>query len=341
MAESASAGARVRRVPVEERLFSLVLALLATTSGLTKNEILSTVRGYSGRFSAGGDNANLERQFERDKDSLRDLGVPLDTIESPSDPGNNQNLRYRISHENYDLPADISFSAAETAMLNLAAAVWREGSLSAESRRALLKVRSLGAGVAEPVLAYAPTARVRDAAFEPLAKALEQHITVRFAYLKPGDLTASVRTVRPLALVQHAGRWLLTGDEPAKSARRTFLLSRIVGAVALVGPAFIPPAGDEATRASEEVLAVWERNIAVVEVELASDAAARLVKRRGTVSPAPGILLLHYSDLNILADELCSFGPELIVTSPAELREAVSSRLRAVAAAHLTEDSDG
>ena len=31
------------RVPVEERLFSLVLALLATENGLTKNEILSTV----------------------------------------------------------------------------------------------------------------------------------------------------------------------------------------------------------------------------------------------------------------------------------------------------------
>ena len=33
------------RVPVEERLFSLVLALLATETGLTKNEILSTVQG--------------------------------------------------------------------------------------------------------------------------------------------------------------------------------------------------------------------------------------------------------------------------------------------------------
>jgi proteasome accessory factor B len=77
-----SAGAP--RVPVEERLFSLVLALLATESGLTKNEILSTVQGYRQKFRAGGgDNANLERQFERDKDDIRDLGVPLETIDSP------------------------------------------------------------------------------------------------------------------------------------------------------------------------------------------------------------------------------------------------------------------
>ena len=42
------------RVPVEERLFSLVLALLATDAGLTKNEILSTVQGYRQRYSTSG-----------------------------------------------------------------------------------------------------------------------------------------------------------------------------------------------------------------------------------------------------------------------------------------------
>jgi proteasome accessory factor B len=51
------------RVPVEERLFSLVLALLATENGLTKSEILSTVQGYRQRFSRSGKNASLERQF--------------------------------------------------------------------------------------------------------------------------------------------------------------------------------------------------------------------------------------------------------------------------------------
>ena len=54
------------RIPAEERLFSLVLALLATDAGLTKTDILSTVQGYRQKFSRSGDNANLERQFERD-----------------------------------------------------------------------------------------------------------------------------------------------------------------------------------------------------------------------------------------------------------------------------------
>ena len=99
------------RVPVEERLFSLVLALLATETGLTKNEILSTVQGYRQRYRASGDNSTLERQFERDKDDIRDLGVPLETVDSPGESGNNQTLRYRIPKGSYDLPADIVFSA--------------------------------------------------------------------------------------------------------------------------------------------------------------------------------------------------------------------------------------
>ena len=101
---------------MEERLFSLVLALLATDSGLTKNEILSTVQGYSQKFSHSGDNSNLERQFERDKDDIRELGVPLETIDSPGQAGNNQNLRYRIPRGAYELPADIAVSSGENAI---------------------------------------------------------------------------------------------------------------------------------------------------------------------------------------------------------------------------------
>ncbi|WP_423278710.1 hypothetical protein, partial [Escherichia coli] len=58
-------------VSVEERLFSLVLALLASEQGLGKAEILSTVQGYRQRYVHGGDNASLDRQFERDKDDIR------------------------------------------------------------------------------------------------------------------------------------------------------------------------------------------------------------------------------------------------------------------------------
>jgi proteasome accessory factor B len=322
------------RVPVEERLFSLVLALLATDAGLTKSEILSTVQGYRQKYSHSGDNSNLERQFERDKDDIRELGVPLETLESPGQAGNNQSLRYRIPRGAYELPADIVFSPEETALLNLAAMVWREGSLSGESRRAILKLRSLGVATAEPVLGYAPRVRVREPAFEPLGTALEKHTMVQFAYLKPGESDARVRTVAPLALVQHQGRWHLYADEPASRATRTFLLRRIVSDVTPTGESFDPPGADQSEIALAELDAVWNSHTAVVEVDPGTDAATRLGKRRGTVVAASGALELHYSDANILADELAGFGPEVLVLAPPDLRAAVRSRLTRTAADH-------
>ena len=105
------------RIPVEDRLFSLVLALLATEAGLLKSEILSSVRGYAERYDDSGQNANLERQFERDKDDIRELGIPLETVESPDRPGDNQALRYRIPKGQYDLPDAVRFTPDELTLL--------------------------------------------------------------------------------------------------------------------------------------------------------------------------------------------------------------------------------
>lgn len=322
------------RIPAEERLFSLVLALLATDAGLTKTDILSTVQGYRQKFSRSGDNANLERQFERDKDDIRDLGVPLETVDSPGHAGDNHNLRYRIPRGAYELPTDIRFSPEETTLLNLAAMVWREGSLSAESRRAILKLRSLGVTTTEPVVGYAPRVRVREAAFDPLGTALERHQVVRFGYLKPGESEARVRTVEPLALVQHQGRWHLYANDPVTSTTKTFLLRRIVTQVATLSATFLPPPQGQADIALSELEAVWNSNTAIVEVEPGTDAATRLGKRRGASTLPSGALNLNYSDLNIFADELAGYGPEAVVISPPELRDAVRSRLERTAADH-------
>lgn len=335
--------ANIPRVAVEERLFSLVLALLASDTGLTKTEILSTVQGYRQRYSAGGDNATLDRQFERDKDDIRDLGVPLEMMDEAGNAGSNHHLRYRIPRSSYELPADISFSAEESALLGLAALVWREGALSTESRRALLKLRSMGGSGDVPVLGYAPSLRVRDPAFEPLTIALDRHQVVRFSYLKPGESDARARTVIPLALVQHQGRWHLSAEEVDAGLRKTFLLRRIVSGVIPSGAHFEPRATDETGRALRELDALWHRNTATVEVEGGSDAAARLRGRRDTVVAESGALELHYTDLNIIADELASFGPELLVIAPPELRDAVYTRLIRTVADHSpqTEGQEG
>lgn len=322
------------KVPNEERLFSLVLALLSSEAGLTKSEILSTVQGYRQRFVHSGDNSNLERQFERDKDDVRELGVPLETIESPDQAGNNHNLRYRIPRVDYELPDDISFSAEESTLLGLAAMVWREGSLSEESRRAMVKLRSLGIATAEPVLSYAPQLRVREQSFEPLRSALDKKVLVSFDYVKPGERSSSQRTVAPLALVQHQGRWHLYAQDPATKRFKTFLLRRIVSNVRVSKKTFEESASDAAERALTELEAVWQSNVAVVRVEPGTDAATRLSKRRGASIGSSTELELHFTDFHIFADELASFGPEVFVVSPPALTSAVIERLTRTAADH-------
>lgn len=324
----------MRKVPVEERLFSLVLALLATEQGLTKAEILSTVTGYAARYEQGGDRASLERQFERDKEDLRDLGVPLETVDERGAEGDTKLQRYRIPPSRYQLPDDLEFSAEEFALLTLAAQVWREGSLSTDSRRALTKLRSLGMSIDDGVIGFAPTIRTRDAAYEPLSAAIDRGQQVSFEYLKPGLPVAEIRTVSPLALVFHEGRWHLHAHDDRADAERTFLLRRIVSGVEPTGSAVSRrPAVNEPAHVLAELAALWEQTVATVQPRSGSEADIVLRNRPGTTQLGQ-LLLVHATDLDILADELAAFGRDVRVLEPANLRDAVRTRWQRVVQAH-------
>jgi len=322
-----------RIVPPEERQFALVLALLATEQGLTKEQILSTVDGYHQKYDPNGDNANLERQFERDKDALRELGIPLETVDAPGEPGNNQLQSYRVSKGDYELPADITFTPTELSLLQLAGTVWREGSLSGDMRRAMIKLRAAGVEPDGSMLGYAPRLKQLEPAFAPLTQAIERHEAVTFPYLRPGRTTARRHTIKPLALFQFRGRWLFMGLDGA-GRKLNFLLSRIVGDVVSTRERFDPPAGDHSTEALRELEELWQRNTATVAVEPGSDAAMRLGRRYGGTTPDGRLLVVHYSDLALLADELAGFGPEVTVIEPDQVKQAVLSRLEATEWAH-------
>jgi len=76
----------------EDRLFHLILALMSTTYGLTKEQILQSVRGYREDTERGLSRESLERRFERDKDALRELGIPLEVTIPLHDDGNTKTV---------------------------------------------------------------------------------------------------------------------------------------------------------------------------------------------------------------------------------------------------------
>ncbi|MFS0893688.1 helix-turn-helix transcriptional regulator [Microbacterium sp. 179-I 3D3 NHS] len=320
------------RIPAEERLTNLVVALMATEIGLTKQQILDNVSGYRQRADAGTRADALEKMFERDKDELRSLGVPIETIGDAADPNDLREARYRIPQAEYDLPADIEFTAAELAVLRLAGSVWSAESASLDAQSGVRKIRALGIDGDEPIIGFAPRITARDAAFAPLQDAIEKSRVVVFDYLKPGEAVPRRRSIRPLALVDYEARWHVFGIDVDIEEDRMFLLSRIVGDVTITPDTFDPALRDGA---GERALAGLERvaaeNSALLEVTPGTEAALRLGRR---AAPAAQGITVPFVDLHILADELASYGPEVRVVEPASLRDEVVTRLEAVAAAH-------
>ena len=114
---------------------SLLLTLRNTTTGLSAEELVAGVPGY-----ASGDPAtnpvSARRKFERDKDTLRELGIEVTTTGRPDEP------RYRIDDEEYTLPA-LHLSAEQAACLSLAASAWRDGDLPATARPGSTRARTV------------------------------------------------------------------------------------------------------------------------------------------------------------------------------------------------------
>jgi proteasome accessory factor B len=320
------------KIPPEERLVNLVVALIATDQGLTKDTILASVAGYREQTESGASKDALEKMFERDKESLRGLGVPIETIGDWADPDDLREARYRIPSAEYELPEDIEFTPAELALLNLAGGVWSESSMSDDARSGLRKIRALGDMVDEPIIGFSPRLSMHDPAFPVLQQAIEQSRVVTFPYLKPGEEASRARRVQPLALVEYEGRWHVFGIDHDAAADRMFLLSRIVGAVTVTREAFDPAlregAGERALAGLEDVAA---RHSALLEVNPGTEAALRLARR---ARPAEQGIRVPYVDAHILADELASYGPEVRVVEPADLRDRVIERLAATRDLH-------
>lgn len=211
-----------------ERLVNLVAALIDTPRPLTRAEIGERIDGYSSDPDA------FRRNFERDKDLLRQMGFPVVT-ETP-ESGGPEDAGYRIPRELYELP-DPGLDEAELAALRLAAsAVQMEGEWSEALVRAL---RKLGGAVAEPAGAgpngaAAPAGEAAVPAEEAAASAFaavgeRRQVTFRYR--------GETRVVDPWRLSFHRGHWYLSGLDHGRGEERLFRLDRVEGELVASGPA--------------------------------------------------------------------------------------------------------
>src|SRR5437868_4021125 len=212
-----------------ERLINLTAALLEAERPLTADELHVRLPGYADSPVA------FRRAFERDKDVLREMGVPLvlEAVDPVSQPGVEG---YRIPKDEYYLK-DPGLDPDELAALHLAAsAVELEGAGGVE---ALWK---LGGWVAEegppPAMAALPGASHLSPAFG----AISRRQPVTFTY------RGEERRVDPWRLAFRNGHWYLLGRDHDRDGERNFRLDRVDSEIVPDETAapFVPPGGASA-----------------------------------------------------------------------------------------------
>ncbi|WP_324653910.1 helix-turn-helix transcriptional regulator [Georgenia sp. H159] len=312
------------RVDPAERLLDLLIALRHAQGRLTRSDVRASVNGYR---DAANDVA-FERMFERDKDLLRQLGVPIIT---EVDPVHEDAVGYRLDTAGYSLP-EVTFTAAEIGVLSLAATVWQDAHLHGSAHRGLTKLRAVAAG-AEPDAHLGVALRLQPAetALGPLLDAIGARQAVTFTYRTGSTGREATRHVQPWRLLSRDRGWYLIGHDVDRDAPRVFRLSRVVGTVRTTGPtgAFEVPEHD-----AQSLLAVGAgvgvQAVLAVLPERGAALRARAVERRGE-RDGRDVIVVETDDDASLAAEIASYGAAVLVIDPPELRESVLQRLRAVA----------
>lgn len=203
-----------------ERLINLTAALLSAERPLSAEELRGRVPGYAEEKMA------FRRAFERDKETLRDLGIPVAVEPVPgTDPPVDG---YRVHQDDYYLP-DPGLADDELAALHLAATAVRVD--VANGVEALWK---LGGEVAEAGPVPAVAALPGTAHLVTLFGAISSRRAVSFGY------RGRSRSVDPRRLSFRNGHWYLDGWDRDAGEDRLFRLDRIEGVVT---------AGDEGSAA--------------------------------------------------------------------------------------------
>lgn len=206
-----------------ERLVNLTATLLETRRALTLDELSERVEP---RYPE--EKASRRRQFERDKETLRELGIPI-RVESVDGFGSEQ--AYRIHPDDYYLP-ELELTEAELAALHVAVtAVRLEGDAG---REGLAKLGGLAGEGADSPLAQLDVTPGLAVLFD----AVSRHAAVTFAYR--GD----ERRLDPYGVVLRFGHWYVVGHDHDRDAPRAFRVDRIDGEPELgPGGSFTPPEG--------------------------------------------------------------------------------------------------
>ncbi|PKQ18014.1 MAG: WYL domain-containing protein [Actinobacteria bacterium HGW-Actinobacteria-8] len=317
-----------------ERLLNLIIALTHARVRMTRAQIRATVVGYEppdthlAPDEARKREAAFERMFERDKDELRRMGIPLRTV---VDPTHGDEIGYKVDASDAAMPG-IDFTAAEAAALALAAEYWQGATLGPDAHQGLTKIASASSAAPRTPLTLGAKASSTSDATATIVDARARRMAVTFDYTS-ASAGHSTRTVEPWQIILRAGAEYLYAFDRDRGQPRTFRLGRIHGNVTTVGgedayviPQPLPEPSWGDTGASQT---------AVVGLR---PEAGHAIRRRGTSAGADGdwdLIEVQFRHADAIKDEVLALAGRARVMFPESIAEQV--RVEAMAALRVAE----
>ncbi|HYH34820.1 MAG TPA: WYL domain-containing protein [Nocardioides sp.] len=308
-----------------ERLLKLLIMLLVQRRYVSKDKVRELL------YPDSGDEA-FERMFERDKDDLRALGVPIEV--GQLDPYFDDEPGYRVRPDELQLP-QIELTADEAHVVGLATKVWEHARLAEATTEAVRKLAAAGQPVDLAALDLVePRLGAEEPAFDVFWEATQDRCEVEFDYQRPGE-SVETRRIQPWGVVRYSGRWYAVGHDLDRGQERVFRLSRVQGSARRVGPgqAYDIPADldiREVTRRFAPPAPAEPVTLLVRQGSGHSFRRSATSVEQGVTGPdgSPGwdrvVTARGGTDL---ADEVLAHGPDVYVEAPATLRDAVRDRL--------------
>jgi proteasome accessory factor B len=314
-----------------ERLINLIAALLETATPMTANDIHDRIAGYEqdGREA-------FRRTFERDKEALRAMGIPIETVRV--DPLGVDTEGYIIRKQRYYLP-QLDLEPDELAALRIAAEAILGSAEAAHAGFMKLAADTDAAPAEGPRIVWGTDLASEQPLLASLYSALLERRAVTFAYRAAGTDKGSTRRVEPYALIHRRGHWYLVGRDRDRDAVRAFKVSRVAPPIrAAPGRYELPEGFDANEHLAAEPWEVGGDGVATAVVRFSPKlrwwADQNLPTARTREAPEGALdVEMPVSNVDALVSWAIGFGAEVEILEPASARRALVDRLAPLAGA--------
>ncbi len=346
-------GVPMERVKISktERLLNLISFMLRTPRPVPFTQIAGHVVGYDDEARID----SIEKRFDRDKAELRNMGIPVEYIDS----GDQDTSGYIIPREKFFL-RDVELDTGDAILLAMAgrwgafalvSPVMREA-FSSALRKLAIDTPSIGNLPAESA-SFLQVGRGHEKATENLqviCASIYGRRTIRFDYVGRRDDLPARRRVNPFGLGLSEGEWYLVGFCHTRKDTRMFKLARIAGNAALTGASDAGPEFDipEGFKVDDHLnRRPWDygdQDSVVVKLELPRDIALQLRheatlnfdlvdKNDKTLDPEVlaqakrVVLRFSVKSPQRMLDWILSLGRDVKILEPVELRASAKARI--------------